>query len=109
MEATDSGGTRRFNTATVRHLISRLRPRSKPRRLQCQEMVELVTAYLEGALDPEMLTRFEQHLEKCDGCAEYLEQLRVTIRVAGSIRDEELDPDFRSRLLDAFEETAGSW
>ncbi len=109
MNDADSGGASRGGATIARRLLSRLRPRFKPRRLQCREMVEIVTAYLEGALDDVMRTRFEQHLHGCDGCAEYLEQLRVTVHTVGTIRDEEIDPVFRSRLLEAFAETAGSW
>lgn len=109
MDAIRSGGGWHLNTAVVRRWTARLRPRSTAPRLRCQEMVELVTAYLEGALDNEMRARFEQHLQRCEGCANYLEQLRVTVRTVGAITDEDLDPVFRARLLEAFAETAGSW
>ena len=77
--------------------------------LACQEMVELVTAYLDGALDPPMVARFEAHLQACDGCAAYLEELRVMVATLGVIRDEYLDPVYRMRLMHAFAETTGSW
>jgi anti-sigma factor RsiW len=51
--------------------------------LACIEVVELVTDYLEGALGPEQTRRFEQHVDACPGCTEYLEQMRM---VAGSLR-----------------------
>lgn len=79
------------------------------RKLVCQEVVELVTAYLDGALDPVTRARFEAHLEGCDGCATYLDELRVTVAAVGSIRDEDLDPVYRMRLMDAFAEMTGSW
>jgi len=72
-------------------------------------MVELVTLYLEGALDAATHTRFEHHLQQCDGCAGYLEQFRTTVHTVGAIREDQIDPLFRARLLDAFAETAGSW
>jgi anti-sigma factor RsiW len=70
--------------------------------LACREVVELVTDYLEGALDGRDRERFERHLGGCDGCAAYLEQMRVTLRVAGRIEPEAIDPVFRERLLQAF-------
>ena len=79
------------------------------RSLVCQEMVELVTAYLDGALDPAMVARFEAHLQACDGCAAYLVELRVIVATLGVIRDEHLDPVYRMRLMHAFAETTGSW
>ena len=72
-------------------------------------MVELVTDYLEGALMPADRARFEAHLAKCDGCTAYLEQLRVVQLALGRISEDDLDPVFRTRLLDAFDDTAGSW
>jgi anti-sigma factor RsiW len=45
-----------------------------------EEIVELVTDYLEGVLDPEMAAEVQAHLELCDGCATYVEQMRATIQ-----------------------------
>ena len=70
--------------------------------LSCQEFVELVTDYLEGALAPADLRRFEQHISGCGGCTRYLEQLRVTIRIAGTITTDDLSPEMERELLDAF-------
>ncbi len=70
--------------------------------MDCNELVELVTAYLDGALDLDTRARFDLHLLECDGCDNYLEQFRSTIKTLGSIGDEELDPVYRNRLLDAF-------
>lgn len=71
--------------------------------MNCNELVELVTAYLDDALDPQTRTRFDEHLRLCDGCQNYLEQFRVTVRTVGRISAEQLDPGFRDRLLDAFQ------
>ncbi len=70
--------------------------------MDCNELVELVTAYLDGALDPDTRARFDTHLLDCDGCENYLQQFRDTIRTVGKITDDELDPAFRNRLLNAF-------
>jgi anti-sigma factor RsiW len=68
----------------------------------CQELVELVTDYLEGALPPADLRRFEEHIATCDGCTEYLRQLRETIRIAGAITPDDLTPEAESELLAIF-------
>jgi anti-sigma factor RsiW len=70
--------------------------------LTCRELVELVTDYLEDALDPVDRDRFEQHLVLCDGCARYLEQMRTTIALTGSLTEESLAPEVQERLLSAF-------
>jgi predicted anti-sigma-YlaC factor YlaD len=68
----------------------------------CQELVELVTDYLEGALDPVEGARFQQHLDECGNCQIYLEQMRITIRLTGTLRPEQLDPKAEEVLLHTF-------
>ncbi len=72
--------------------------------LDCNKLVELVTAYLDGSLDLETRARFDEHLLECDGCANYLQQFRVTIGTLGRIREAELPPEFRAKLLEAFKD-----
>jgi anti-sigma factor RsiW len=70
--------------------------------LSCLELVVLVTDYLEGALDERDRRAFEQHLAACDGCTEYLEQMRTTIRVVGTLTPNDLTQAAESTLLQAF-------
>lgn len=72
--------------------------------MDCNELVELVTAYLDGSLDLEERSRFDLHLVECDGCENYLQQFRTTIATVGKIPIDELDPAFRTRLIDAFKD-----
>jgi anti-sigma factor RsiW len=70
--------------------------------MDCNELVELVTAYLDGSLDTEARSRFDVHLLECDGCANYLQQFRATVDTLGKIDEEAIDPAFRDRLLNTF-------
>ena len=70
--------------------------------MTCQTLVELVTDYLEGALPEAYRRRLEAHLAVCDGCTRYLEQIRTTIRLTGRLREEDLQPEARERLLGVF-------
>jgi anti-sigma factor RsiW len=70
--------------------------------ITCRELVELVTDYLEGALDPDTLRRVEGHLAACPGCSAYLDEMRVTIRLTGRLTDDDIDPVMREALLHAF-------
>jgi anti-sigma factor RsiW len=70
--------------------------------LTCQELVELVTAYLEGGLSDADRARFEEHIAVCDGCTNYLEQMRTTIRVTGMLTPESLSEEASTELLGAF-------
>ena len=70
--------------------------------LTCQDFVELVTDYLEGALDEETAQRFEQHMAICPGCEIYLNQMKETASRLGEIPVESLSDETRSTLLAAF-------
>jgi anti-sigma factor (TIGR02949 family) len=70
--------------------------------LDCRDVVEVVTDYLEGAMAPEDRRRFEAHLETCEGCVTYLEQLRSVIRVAGRPTVAAVPPETMAGLLRAF-------
>ena len=73
-----------------------------PVQLSCQELVELVTDYLEGALPEEEARRFEEHLDICSACTIYVEQMRMTIELTGKANGLGLDPDAEAVLLRAF-------
>jgi anti-sigma factor RsiW len=76
--------------------------------LSCQELVELVTSYIEGALPELDRARFEEHLTRCDGCTRYVEQMRATILVTGRLRPEDISPDAERKLLDVFRDWSGA-
>jgi anti-sigma factor RsiW len=74
--------------------------------MDCNEFVELVTAYLESALDDDTRRRFEEHLAECEGCELYLEQIRRTVQDVGTLSTQDvetaLSPAARATLLTAF-------
>ena len=72
------------------------------RDLVCQQVVELVTDYLEGALRGSARRRFDKHLAGCPHCTEYLAQIRETIRLAGRVTPEDLTPQMRDDLTDLY-------
>ncbi|MBO0825683.1 MAG: zf-HC2 domain-containing protein [Actinobacteria bacterium] len=68
------------------------------RGLVCQQVVELVTDYLEGALSPADRRRFEAHLATCPNCTEYLAQMRATIALTGTLTPADLTPEMRAEF-----------
>jgi anti-sigma factor RsiW len=70
--------------------------------LTCQELVELVTDYLEDALPADQRARFEEHISGCAGCTAYLEQIRTTIRLTHTLTEDALDPHYKNELLNLF-------
>jgi hypothetical protein len=73
-----------------------------PLHISCQEVVELVTDYVEQALPPDEASVFEQHLNFCDGCVLYVEQVRTTIDVVGELRAEDVPESTKAQLMTAF-------
>ena len=70
--------------------------------LTCQELVELVTDYLEEALPASERARFEAHIADCPYCDAYLDQMRWTIRVVGTQRESTVAPEAEAELLQRF-------
>ena len=67
-----------------------------------RELVEIVTEYLEGGLSDADRSRFESHVGSCSGCANYVEQIRITIDLAGRVSADDLSAETKSGLLAAF-------
>jgi predicted anti-sigma-YlaC factor YlaD len=80
----------------------RSKARPEEQDITCREVVELVTDYLEDALAPDLRARLEAHLAACEGCETYVDQIRTTIRIVGSVSEEALPPETREGLLRAF-------
>ena len=70
--------------------------------LNCQEVVELVTDYLEQALLPEMQTEFEKHVNECPGCDTYLAQVQQTIMMLRKLAEQQTFPETKQDLLEIF-------
>ena len=70
--------------------------------ISCQEVVEIVTDYLEGQLDEAIRTELEAHLALCPGCDLYLDQMRATIDELGHVPVESLSEQAQSDLMSAF-------
>ncbi|HEX6760463.1 MAG TPA: MFS transporter [Propionibacteriaceae bacterium] len=70
--------------------------------LTCVEFVELVTAFLDGALDPITERRLVDHLPNCVGCERYLDQFRQTIHTLGDLPPQSLTSKDREAMLAPF-------
>lgn len=73
------------------------------RDLPCSELVELVTDYLEEAVDARLRARIDDHLRLCEGCRSYLDEIRATLATVGRIPGEtRLPDDLRAAIVAAF-------
>jgi hypothetical protein len=70
--------------------------------VNCRELVELATDRLEGSMPADQLAWFDEHISGCAGCTTYLEQLRITIRLTGMLREEWVPPHASETLLSVF-------
>ena len=73
--------------------------------IPCQQVVEMVTDYLEEALSRGDRRRFEHHIAGCPHCTEYLAQMRQTLRLTGRLVPADLSPEMRRE----FEEVYRRW
>ncbi|HKC41690.1 MAG TPA: zf-HC2 domain-containing protein [Gemmatimonadales bacterium] len=70
--------------------------------LTCMALVELVTDYVEGALPPAEVARFETHLAGCPHCRVYLAQMRLAIQALGRLPADALPAEAMATLLAHF-------
>jgi hypothetical protein len=90
--------------ARVRGVRSRVR-RDGPTdmtEMACNELVAVITEYLEGALPAADRRRFEAHLDDCPFWTTYVEQMRATVGCLSDLADDTLSPDARADVLEAF-------
>jgi hypothetical protein len=69
----------------------------------CREFVEVVTAYLEGALPSAERARCDEHVRACAGCRAYAAQMELVIDSLRELgRSEEADGVEKARLVGLF-------
>ncbi len=71
----------------------------------CAEVVELVSDYLDGALPEPEAQRVADHLAGCPGCTAYFEQVRATSASLGRVTADDLPPELKASLLEAFRDS----
>jgi predicted anti-sigma-YlaC factor YlaD len=71
--------------------------------MTCKELVEIVTDYIEGSLPAVDRMLFDEHLSDCDGCRNYLEQMRHTIKLTGRLQEENLTTPQKDDLIRLFQ------
>lgn len=77
----------------------------------CNLFVEVITDYLDDAMEPNQARRLEEHLEICQGCRSVLDQFRVILRLTGRLREQDVErlaPEQREPLTRAFREWAAA-
>lgn len=65
---------------------------------QCQELVNLLLDFVDGALPPDRDAEFRRHLCGCIPCYVYLETYHATIKLTRSLPQCEMPKEFEERL-----------
>ncbi len=68
----------------------------------CREVVDLAAEYVEGVMPREQATLFELHLNFCDGCYTFIDQIRTSATAASRLSEEQIPDETRAKLLAAF-------
>jgi len=76
---------------------------SAPDELVCREVVELVTAYLDDALEPAQRAALERHLAVCPHCTEYFAQIKLVRAAAGRVTSTDIAPQAKQDLMALYE------
>jgi predicted anti-sigma-YlaC factor YlaD len=71
-------------------------------RMTCEQLVELVTDYLEGALSDEERERFEEHIELCPMCRVHLDRMRGLIHQLGGLHQRDIDSQVLAEIQARF-------
>lgn len=59
-------------------------------RIRCSDAVEIVTDYLDDALNGHDLATFEAHLAHCEGCTVFVDQIKMTITLTSATTRQQL-------------------
>ena len=74
----------------------------QPAAIPCQQVVEMISDYLEGALPMRARRRLEHHLAGCPHCSAYLEQMRETLKLTGRLLPEDLTPEMQQEFSEVY-------
>jgi anti-sigma factor RsiW len=70
--------------------------------MTCEHLVELVTDYLEGALNDPDRERFDEHIAECPMCQDHLERMRAMIHELGALHERDIDPAVLAEMQASF-------
>jgi hypothetical protein len=68
-------------------------------RLECIDLVEQVTEYLEGSLDAQVREQLAEHVAVCWGCERYVVEMTVMVQLMSQLPRERPSREFESSLL----------
>jgi hypothetical protein len=76
--------------------------------MNCEELVEKVTDFLDDALSPSDQSRWDDHVDVCLGCQAHLGEVRITLQVVSRLATARLSQDLEDSLLATYRQWADS-
>jgi hypothetical protein len=70
--------------------------------MNCDELVERVTDFLEDALGADDQARLDDHRHECYGCRNYLSEVHATLQLVSSLSGEQISDELESALLSQY-------
>ena len=70
--------------------------------MRCRQVVDKISEYLDGELDPELVRELERHLEHCEDCRVVVDTTRKTVEIFYHTDPAPLPSDVRERLSHMF-------
>ena len=75
--------------------------------ISCVEVWRELSNYIDGAIDPELRLRMEEHFKGCEHCAAILDGTRNVVRLVGDGRAFDLPAGFSERLKRRLQDKLG--
>ena len=75
------------------------------RQMTCKELVELLSAYLDDALELGDRDRLERHLERCSGCRSHLRQFQLMLDAMSAVPGPTIEPPYLDELIRVYKAT----
>jgi anti-sigma factor RsiW len=68
--------------------------------MKCEELLALLSDYVDGAIDPSLCREFEEHMHGCNPCQVVVDNIRKTITLYKAGEPYRLPVTFRDQLHD---------
>ena len=67
----------------------------------CDDVIQLLTDYIDGELEPDSQSQLDLHFGKCPPCVNFLATFKATVEMTGTFKCEDI-PETVSQKLHAF-------
>jgi anti-sigma factor RsiW len=70
--------------------------------MRCRQVIDKISEYIDGELDPELVRELERHLEHCEDCRVVVDTTHKTVEIFYHTEPMALPDDVRERLNGMF-------